>query len=210
MSLGFLDALKESGGDWVIWLLLAASVWVVAVAVERGIVLRRERKAFDVLHLALEKLLNAGDVAKAAEMVRGRDGAAARILAAGLSQTVSPETMEERMSFARLFEKRALDRHLLVLGTLGNNAPFIGLFGTVLGVIKAFRDLATAASAGPEVVMSGLSQALIATAVGLLVAIPSVIGYNLFQKWVSDLLAETDALAKLLTAAVRESHGRRD
>ena len=210
MSLGFLDALKESGGDWVIWLLLAASVWVVAVAVERGIVLHRERKVFDGLHLALEKLLNAGDVDKAAEMVRGRDGAAARILAAGLSQTVSPETMEERMSFARLFEKRALDRHLLVLGTLGNNAPFIGLFGTVLGVIKAFRDLATAASAGPEVVMSGLSQALIATAVGLLVAIPSVIGYNLFQKWVSDLLAETDALAKLLTAAVRESHGRRD
>ncbi len=210
MNLGFLNALKESGGEWVIWLLLAASVWVVAVAVERGIVLHRERKAFDLLRLAMEKLLNAGDVARAAELVRGRNGAAARILAAGFSHAVSPETMEERMSSARLFEKRALDRHLLVLGTLGNNAPFIGLFGTVLGVIKAFQDLSSAASAGPEVVMSGLSQALVATAVGLLVAIPSVIGYNLFQKWVSDLLAETDALAKLLTAAVRESHGRRD
>jgi biopolymer transport protein ExbB len=115
--------------------------------------------------------------------------------------------VEERLTAARLLEKKALDRRLLILGTLGNNAPFIGLFGTVLGVIKAFRDLAVSASAGPEVVMQGLAEALIATAVGLLVAIPAVIGYNAFQKAVGDLLTETDALSRLLIAALKERTG---
>ena len=74
-----------------------------------------------------------------------------------------------------------LRRGLPVLGTMGNSAPFIGLFGTVLGIIKAFQDLATAQQAGPQVVMAGISAALIATAMGLIVAIPSVIAYNYFS-----------------------------
>ena len=102
-------------------------------------------------------------------------------------------------------ERQHLERRLLILGTLGNNAPFIGLFGTVLGVIKAFHDLAQSASAGPEVVMQGLSEALIATAVGLLVAIPSVIAYNYFQKRVNDLLGQTDALVHLLMAQLKST-----
>ena len=72
-------------------------------------------------------------------------------------------------------EKQKLDRGLIVLGTLGNNAPFIGLFGTVIGIIKAFNDLANSPEGGPSVVMNGISEALVATAVGLLVAIPAVI-----------------------------------
>ncbi len=210
MSLGFLEALKNAGGGWVIWMLLTSSVWVVAVAVERAIVLRKEQKTFARLRASLEAHLAAGELAKAIEAIRRFPGASARILSAGVARPAAPEVMEERVSAARAFEKRDLDRHLLVLGTLGNNAPFVGLFGTVLGVIKAFADLAASASAGPEVVMNGLSEALIATAVGLLVAIPSVISYNLYQKWVADLLAETDALAKMLTASVREANGRTD
>ena len=104
----------------------------------------------------------------------------------------------------KTLERQFLERRLLILGTLGNNAPFIGLFGTVLGVIKAFHDLAQAGSAGPEVVMQGLSEALIATAVGLFVAIPAVMAYNYFQKRVNDLLGETDSLVRLLLAKLKE------
>ena len=75
------------------------------------------------------------------------------------------------------------ERRLAFLGTLGNNAPFIGLFGTVLGVIRAFFDLArNPAAGGAGSVMSGISEALVATAVGLFVALPAVVAYNLFQR----------------------------
>jgi biopolymer transport protein ExbB len=203
-----LSVLTAAGGGWVIALLLVASVAVVAVIVERGIVARRERREFALVREKLSPLLNAGRTVQAAEAVKSLAGAGARILSAGLSAS-SPAGAEERMGAARIVEKRFLDRNLLILGTLGNNAPFIGLFGTVLGVIKAFRDLALSASAGPEVVMNGLAEALIATAVGLLVAIPSVIGYNIFQKIAADLLADTDALTKLLLAAFKENGGGR-
>ena len=205
MDLGFLNALAASGGGWVIYLLLAASVGVVAIFIERGIELKRERAAFTLFKGAVGPFLEAGDLAGAAGAAKKQTGAGARILAAGLARPgAGAAAAEERMAAARLVEKKALDHRLLVLGTLGNNAPFIGLFGTVLGVIKAFRDLAMAGSAGPEDVMQGLAEALIATAVGLLVAIPSVIAYNLFQKAVGDLLIETDALSRLLLAAMKE------
>lgn len=209
MDLGFLNVLTRSGGAWVIWLLLLASVGVVAVMVEKWILLKREREAFAAFKEKVLPALSAGDTAKAAEASRGGSCAAARILSAGLVKGGTAAGAEDRVAGARLMEKKELDRRLLILGTLGNNAPFIGLFGTVLGVIKAFQDLALSASAGPEVVMSGLAEALIATAVGLLVAIPAVIGYNFFQKLVSDLLTEADALSRLLVAALREAHGGR-
>jgi biopolymer transport protein ExbB len=81
------------------------------------------------------------------------------------------------------------------------------LFGTVLGVIKAFHDLATS-GAGPEVVMAGLSEALVATAVGLLVALPCVFAYNALNKRVRDLIGETEALGRRLGASVREEAKR--
>ena len=106
---------------------------------------------------------------------------------------------------ATLAEKRGLERRLLILGTLGNNAPFVGLFGTVLGVIKAFHDLSQSGS-GPEVVMQGLSEALVATAVGLFVAIPCVVSYNALSAKVRDLLARTESLGRILIAQVRSKH----
>ena len=98
-----------------------------------------------------------------------------------------------------------MEKRLLILGTLGNNAPFVGLFGTVLGVIRAFHDLAQNATAGPEVVMAGLSEALIATAVGLFVAIPCVISYNYFKKQVEDLLSTTETLSRLILSHLRST-----
>ncbi|MBK9430293.1 MAG: MotA/TolQ/ExbB proton channel family protein [Elusimicrobia bacterium] len=203
--MGVLGLLVHSGGGWVIWLLMLASVLTLAVIVERAIVLRRERRAFDGVRVDLRAALNDGDLRRAADLAGGSTTVAASVLSAGLARpAVGPAAVEERLAAARIDGKYRLERRLWVLGTLGNNAPFVGLFGTVLGVIRAFADLAGNAGAGPEVVMAGLSEALVATAVGLLVAIPAVMAYNYFLKRAGEYLAETDALSRLLMAALKE------
>ena len=129
----------------------------------------------------------------------GVGGLPAQVLSSGLAHLPKGAgSVEESMTAATFREKQRLEKRLMILGTLGNNAVYIGLFGTVLGVIKAFHDLAQEGSAGPEVVMQGLSEALIATAVGLLVALPCVVAYNIFQKQIKDLLSETEAMARAI------------
>jgi biopolymer transport protein ExbB len=204
MELGALRTLALSGGEWVIHLLLACSVLTVAVIIERALVQSREKKGLDALRERLSARIDARDWPAAARDAAAADGSAARVLAAGLSKAASGwAAVEEHLAAARLVEKKRLETRLLILGSLGNNAPFIGLFGTVLGVIKAFNDLAATAAAGPEVVMQGLAEALIATAVGLLVAIPAVMAYNYLQKRVNDLLDETDALSRRFLAELK-------
>ncbi|OIO08213.1 MAG: hypothetical protein AUJ52_08745 [Elusimicrobia bacterium CG1_02_63_36] len=197
-----LDALKFfalSGGDWVIWGLLASSVVAVGVILERGLLLRRESEALDRLRAGLETPLAEGDRAGIGGALKAAEGAGARILSRSL-QTGARAAAEDRVTAAALDERRFLEKRLLILGTLGSNAPFVGLFGTVLGVIRAFHDLAEHSGAGPEIVMKGLSEALIATAVGLFVAIPSVIAYNYLQKQVKDLLSGVESLSRLILA----------
>ena len=110
--------------------------------------------------------------------------------------------MAEAMTGARTRERLHLERNLAILGTLGNNAPFIGLFGTVLGIIKAFADLSKNQAGGAAAVMSGISEALVATAVGLMVAIPAVIFFNFFQGKVRKAMARVDAMAHLVLSTV--------
>ncbi len=82
-----------------------------------------------------------------------------------------------------------LERNLTFLASVGSNAPFIGLFGTVLGIIRAFADLVGNLDGGADVVMAGISEALVATAVGIFVAVPAVVAYNAFQRQVDKLEA---------------------
>lgn len=203
MNLQFLKGLALTGGDWVIYGLLLCSAVAAAVIVERALVLRRERLQLEALNGAFLKGVKAGELASLDETVRRHPGAASRILQAGLAQAQHGAAgVEDHLVAASLIEKRRLERRLLILGTLGNNAPFIGLFGTVLGVIQAFHDLSQSGS-GPEAVMAGLSEALVATAVGLFVAIPCVVGFNYFSKGVRDLLGQTESLGRILTAHIR-------
>src|SRR5690606_27270598 len=97
-------------------------------------------------------------------------------------------------------ERMRMERGLAYLATVGSNAPFVGLFGTVLGIIKAFHDLAQNVEAASEAVMAGISEALVATAVGLLVAIPAVVLYNAFSRWVRNRIARSESLADLVLA----------
>jgi len=99
-----------------------------------------------------------------------------------------PRIERNMMEYDPLTLKLSLEKRLGILATFGNNAPFIGLFGTVLGIIKAFHDLGTSKEFGVRVVMTGISEALVATAMGLFVAIPSVIAYNYFVRRVKKIL----------------------
>jgi biopolymer transport protein ExbB len=204
MSLEGLRGLALTGGDWVIYILLLCSVVAVAVIIERAIILKREYRELEDLRGKIGGKLGSEELSAVAKDVSRFPGVAGRVLGAGLSQVKGGAPVaEEHMAAASLAGRQGLELRLLILGTLGNNAPFVGLFGTVLGIIKAFHDLSANAGAGPEAVMQGLSEALFATAVGLFVAIPCVIAYNYFQKRVKDLMAGVESLNRLLLARLK-------
>jgi biopolymer transport protein ExbB len=190
------------GSEWVLWLLVALSVLSVAVMVERALVLRGDRDS-DPLARDLLALLKRGDVEKARQALTGNRAPAATVAAAGLENyDRGNEAVAEAMASAKARLRIDLERNLGVLGTLGNNAPFIGLFGTVLGIIKAFADLSKNQAGGAAAVMSGISEALVATAVGLMVAIPAVIAFNFFQGKVRKAMSRVDAMAHLVLSTV--------
>jgi biopolymer transport protein ExbB len=198
-----------TGGSWVVWLLALASVAAVAAMYDRYMLLKAEREALAALRGPLLAALEAEDLDAARKALGARPGCAARILGEAMAALPrGPEAMMQGLTAASADERRLLEKNLMWLGTLGNNAPFIGLFGTVLGVIKAFHDLAQS-GAGPEVVMAGLSEALVATAVGLLVALPCVFAFNLFSKRVRDALGETESLGRRLSSLARAEAKKR-
>ncbi|MCM2280341.1 MAG: MotA/TolQ/ExbB proton channel family protein [Bdellovibrionaceae bacterium] len=105
--------------------------------------------------------------------------------------------LHELFQSYKALEKPNLERNLNLLGTIASNAPYIGLLGTVMGIMKAFDDMAKASGGGNEVVMAGIAHALVSTAIGLALAIPAVIGFNFFQKKVSLILGNVDAAKDL-------------
>lgn len=204
-----LMSLALTGGDWVIWALAFSSIAAVAAIIDRFRLLKAEAAALAALRAPFLKALASADPSKVLEALARHPGAAARALTeAHEAREGGAEASLAHLSAALSDERRALESRMLLLGTLGNNAPFIGLFGTVLGVIKAFHDLAQS-GAGPEVVMAGLSEALVATAVGLLVALPCVFAYNAFNKRVRDLVGETEALGRRMAAGAGVEAKRR-
>jgi biopolymer transport protein ExbB len=191
------------GSEWVLWLLIGLSVLSVTVMVERAIFLGTVRTDFEVLAKELMSFLKEGDAAGARRALAGQRAPESQIAMAGLEQYGrGTDAMSEAMASAKSRLRLDMERNLGVLGTLGNNAPFIGLFGTVLGIIKAFADLSHNQTGGAGAVMSGISEALVATAVGLMVAIPAVIAFNFFQGKVRMSLGRVDAMAHLILAAM--------
>src|SRR5438105_6591833 len=167
------------GAGWVLWLLVALSVLSVTVMLERALYFgqRRMSKRFpEILRLCQD-----GSLEKAAQLAGGDAMEAEVVRVAARAAPSGQEAVEKAV--ASTIDRRRLEyeRWLFVLGTLGNNAPFIGLFGTVLGIIRAFADLASntsRAGGNPSAVMAGISEAIVATAVGLFVAIPAVLAFN--------------------------------
>jgi biopolymer transport protein ExbB len=199
------------GAEWVMWLMLGLSVISVAIMLERSWFFLSLRDDVSRLATELREKLRKGDLEGATERMKASPSAEAAVVVAGLMEADrGAKSAEEAMHGAQALQRMKLERRLAYLGTLGNNAPFIGLFGTVIGVVRAFEELGrqntvtavTEAAQGmaPQEVMAAIAEALVATAVGLGVAIPAVATYNYFQRLIRSTLANTDALSRVLLA----------
>lgn len=187
------------GSAWVLWLLLGLSVASLAVMFERGWVYFRHRYDEDHFVPQLEPLLKEGGWPQAVNLCKESRAFEPRVLLAGLQQVSrGNKAVQEAMEGERIRVGLLLEKRLSFLGTLGANAPFIGLFGTVLGIIHAFKDLALTEGGGGPAVMAGIAEALVATAVGLLVAIPAVVMYNLFHRRLHVVLERSRRLGQML------------
>lgn len=193
-----------ANAEWVLWLLLILSILSVAVMVERAAYFATHRlpNPEEVL-LALVR----GDYAAVKQTVADQRGMEAAVLREGLAwMDRGPDSVEEVINATMARERPRYERFLSFLGTLGANTPFLGLFGTVLGIIKAFHDLGTTVGKGAQMqqtVMTGISEALVATAVGLGVAIPAVVAYNILTRRLKTVTANATALGHALVGHLR-------
>lgn len=195
------------GAEWVLWILLLLSIVSIALMVERWLYYFRTAVDGDELSARLDEQLRARNLQGAWQLVKDNHTSSIEtaVVAAGLiALRNGAASAAEAMQSVKAQMRPALDQNLSILATIGSNAPFIGLMGTVLGIIKAAHELTSeAAASSPNAVMAGVFEALVATAVGLFVAIPAVVAYNLFQRRVRKRMAQTDALAHMILSTAR-------
>lgn len=185
---GFKEILV-AGGPVLIGMILL-SIYCVALIWERWKFFKRATGGSVEFLARVRAASDAGKLPDAAALAKSHKGLASGVVMATLSGATN---RDERRRGAERAAQRAvaeLERGISTLGTIASVAPFIGLFGTVLGVMRAFKDLANAAGAGPGLVAVGISEALICTAAGLLVAIPAVAAFNHFNQRISQFESE--------------------
>jgi biopolymer transport protein ExbB len=191
----FLDFALQ-GAAWVLYLLVALSILSIGVMIDRAIWFSGRDTDTEQLTRELRRAHEDGQLDALIERRRGEQSIAAQVTVRGLAvRDRGPNAVAEAMHSERARWRRSAEKNLIVLGTLGNNVPFIGLFGTVLGVIKAFDDLKSKSSESESLVMAGIAEALVATAIGLLVAIPAVVAYNYFNRRLRVAMSGADECA---------------
>lgn len=195
------------GAEWVMWLLVVLSLLSIAVMVERGVFLKKHSVRVDQMRDTLDGYLESQSYDEATKWLsEDGDSMEANVVLYGLQNlSRGPAGVEDLISGALSIEKLRYDRGLGILGTIGNNAPFIGLFGTVLGIIGAFANLGEGSAEAAQQVMAAISEALVATGVGLLVAIPAVIAFNVLKAKTKQVAANTELLGRLLLSHLRQS-----
>lgn len=194
--------LAQGSADAILWLLLILSVISVGMIIERFFTLTSIHNKNQAFRNKAEELLQSNALEEIEDIAKNKNSLPERALNYGIRHTKAQgvEGLAEVFNSFLMIEKPRLEKNLNFLATVGSNAPFIGLLGTVLGIMKAFNDLALNATGGNEVVMAGIAHALVATAVGLFVAIPAVIGYNYYQKLVRQSLQTIDVAKELCLA----------
>ena len=193
MNIERIQHVANYGPRWVLWILIIASVIALAIVIERAIVLLSSRDNVLKLRRELRALLGQQDLAGARKRLDASPSFEASIARAGLDAD-GAASAEERMRSEQQVARITLERHLGFLGTLGSNAPFVGLLGTVIGIVRAFRKLAESTGQVSAGLLSEIGEALIATAIGILVAIPAVVFFNFFQRAIKARLGQSEAL----------------
>src|SRR5450432_3460561 len=208
MLITSLEKFALMGASWVLYLLVALSVFSIGIMFERWIYFRSHAGNVDEIGDGLLRFLKVGDRRGAEQMLQSNKSLEAQIILPVLSWLDGgPDSVSEALDASLMKKRNELERGLTWLGTLGNNAPFLGLFGTVIGVIQAFHMLGSSGAGGNQAAMGNvivaISEALIATGVGLIVALPAVVGYNLTQKRVSTVENNIALIGKNLLALLK-------
>lgn len=203
-----LFQIAEASAHGILYLMGIMSVVSVAIMIERHVALKKIGASSRTMAKGLREAIETQELnqlEKFSEDARSIEG---RALNHGLKfvKKNGPNGLDELFNSYKTIEKPGLEKNLNMLGTIASNAPYVGLLGTVMGIMKAFNDLATAPGQGNEVVMAGIAHALVSTAIGLAVAIPAVMAFNFFQKKVGLVLNNIDA-ARDLCLAYTKSRG---
>jgi biopolymer transport protein ExbB/TolQ len=199
-------------GGVTMGVIVASSLLALTVAIERLIALWNITQSSRDLGEVVTRHLLRGDVAAARTAAERSDALAAEIFLAGFHRIEKPRTaksVEKAVERERVQVGLKLKKNLWILGTIGAVTPFVGLFGTVAGIMTSFRDLGldvqSGGTGGSAAVMTGISEALIVTAAGILVAVEAVVLYNYFQARLSRVAIELRLLADEFVETLRES-----
>ncbi|MFK8002446.1 MAG: MotA/TolQ/ExbB proton channel family protein [Polyangiales bacterium] len=202
-----LTAFAMLGAEWVMWLLIVLSVVCVAIILERAYYFFSSKDDARALQAALRAKLKKGDADGAAAALKKSSSFEARVALAALEIVPSgPAAVEERIRGERVVAKAEMERNLAFLGTVGNNAPFVGLLGTVIGIIQAFAELNDSQGQVTTGLMATVGEALVATAIGILVALPAVGAYNFYQRLIKGRLVWADALGSDVLVHLRSEN----
>ncbi len=171
-------------GGFTMYVLLFCSFLSIAILLERIIYYRKRSKTNRTEFMArIARALNGGGIEKARGLCKETLAPFSNVVASGLDLSGRPEKeITSAMEREITMEVTKLERYTGIVGTIGNTAVYIGLFGTVLGIIRAFHDIASAGAGGMSIVIGGVAEALVCTATGLFVAIPAVIAFNYFAR----------------------------
>jgi biopolymer transport protein ExbB len=194
-------AIAQVAHEVTLWLLILLSVLSLAFILERTFTIGKIKKESLKVSEILREILQSNNLRELEELAKNRNAVEGRALSYGLrhARENGVNGLEEVFSANTLNERPGLEKYLGFLATVGSNAPFIGLLGTVFGIMDAFRGMAQS-QGDATAVMLGISKALVATAVGLMVAIPAVIAYNYFQKQVKGVLQNLESVKELCLA----------
>jgi biopolymer transport protein ExbB/TolQ len=203
-------AFAQLGAEWVLWLLIFLSVLSVGIMIDRALWFRSRDVDTERFTRELRGAFERGELDRIEHKYKDDPAVPVQVALRGLAERDrGPEAVAEAMQGERVRWRNAGDRHLIVLGTLGNNVPFVGLFGTVLGVINAFENLRQKTAQAEDRTLDLIAEALAATAFGLLVAIPAVIAFNYFTRRMRVLLGSADEAAHTVMSMVHgERHGK--
>lgn len=196
-----LFKIAEASATGILYFMAFLSVASVAIMIERFFALKKIGAQSATIARGFKQVIETQDMKQIVTLSETGSSLEARALGYGISYVNKNgiNGLDELFNSFKTVERPALEKNLNVLGTIASNAPYVGLLGTVMGIMKAFNDLAgaNAQQSGNEVVMAGIAHALVSTAIGLAVAIPAVVAFNFFQKKVGNVLNNIDAARDL-------------
>lgn len=209
LSKAFVD-FAQLGAEWVLWLLIVLSVISIGVMIDRFLWFRARDHDTDAFNRELRGAFARDEIDRVVGKYKDVQAIPIQVALRGLAERQhGADAVAEAMNGERSRWRRTADKNLIVLGTLGNNVPFVGLFGTVLGVMSAFVELTLKDAEAEKRTLETIAEALSATAFGLFVAIPAVIAFNYFTRKIKVLMGGADECAhQVLSLIHAETHAK--